>query len=159
MNKLEANISLFAITFFAAVQYIFLAGVPENLSNFAFLSVTNLIGFLMTLAFFFGELFRLDTRQIIQSAILSAELIGYNFFMLMGVNGVDPAVTSAVLSSYFVFILAIEAVFFHKKIDKVSLASVILVLTGLFFMMNADVKSLINIKIFYFIIADIFFAI
>ena len=159
MNKLEANISLFAITFFAAVQYIFLAGVPENLSNFAFLSVTNLIGFLMTLAFFFGELFRLDTRQIIQSAILSAELIGYNFFMLMGVNGVDPAVTSAVLSSYSVFILAIEAVFFHKKIDKVSLASVILVLTGLFFMMNADVKSLINIKIFYFIIADIFFAI
>ena len=159
MNKLEANISLFAITFFAAVQYIFLAGVPENLSNFAFLSITNLLGFLMTLAFFFGELFRLDARQIMQSAILSCELIGFNFFMLMGVNRVEPAVTSAVLSSYFVFILIFEAVFFHKKIEKVSLASVIFVLTGLFFMMNADVKSLINIKIFYFIIADIFFAI
>ena len=159
MNRLEANISLFVITFFAAVQYIFLAGVPEDLSNFAFLSVTNLIGFLMTLAFFFGELFRLDTRQVIQSAILSGELIGFNFFMLMGVNGVDPAVTSAVLSSYFVFILIFEAVLYHKKPEKISIFSVIFVLTGLFLMMNADIKSLINIKIFYFVIADIFFAI
>lgn len=159
MNKAEANISLFIITFFAAVQYVFLAGIPENLSSFAFLSVTNLIGFLMTFAFFFGELFRLDARQVIQSAVLSGELIGFNFFMLMGVNGVDPAVTSAVLSSYFVFVLIFEAVLYHKKPEKISIVSVIFVLTGLFFMMNADVKSLINIKIFYFVIADIFFAI
>ena len=46
MNKIEANISLLAITFLATVQYIFLAGVPDDLSNFAFLSITNLISFL-----------------------------------------------------------------------------------------------------------------
>ena len=80
MNKIEANISLFAITFFAAVQYIFLAGVPADLSHFAFLCVTNLIGFLITFLFFFGELFRLDVKQVIQSIILSAELVGFNFF-------------------------------------------------------------------------------
>ncbi|MDY6432372.1 MAG: hypothetical protein SPK67_05940, partial [Synergistales bacterium] len=66
MNKIEANISLFAITFFASIQYVFLAGVPADLSHFAFMCITNLIGFLMTFAFFFGELFRLDAKQIIQ---------------------------------------------------------------------------------------------
>ena len=37
MNKLEANVSLFIITFFAAIQYPFLAGVPETVSHFSFL--------------------------------------------------------------------------------------------------------------------------
>jgi len=123
MNKIEANISLFAITFFAAVQYIFLAGVPADLSHFAFLCITNLIGFLIAFVFFFGELFRLDKKQIIQSAILSGELVGFNLFMLMGVGGVDPAVTSAVLSSYFLFIFIFEAVIYHKNPGKMSFAS------------------------------------
>ena len=158
MNKIEANVSLFAITFFGAVQYIFLADIPEDLSSFAFLSITNFLGFLMTLAFFFGELFRLDAHQIIQSIVLSGELVLFNFFMLLGVNGVDPGVTSAVLSSFFVFILIFETVFNHKKPDKFSVISVISVLTGLFFMTNADIESLMNIKILYFVIADVFLA-
>ena len=159
MNKLEANISLFAITFFSAVQYIFLAGIPAELSHFAFLSVTNFAGFLMTLAFFFGELFRLDLKQVFQSAVLSGELIGFNVFMLMGVKGIDPAVSSAVLSSYFLFILIFEAFLYHKKPDRNQIFSVIFVLLGLFLMMNADVKSLFNVNILYFVIADMFFAI
>ena len=159
MNKIEANISLFAITFFAAIQYVFLAGVPAGLSHFAFMCVTNLIGFLMTFAFFFGELFRLDNRQIIQSMILSAELIGFNLFMLMGVKQIEPAVASAVISSYFVFILIFDAVFYHKKPSSMSIVSVISVLIGLFLMINADIKSLLNIDILYLIISNIFFAV
>ncbi len=159
MNKIEANISLFAITFFAAVQYIFLAGVPADLSHFAFLCITNLIGFLIAFVFFFGELFRLDKKQIIQSAILSGELVGFNLFMLMGVGGVDPAVTSAVLSSYFLFIFIFEAVIYHKNPGKMSFASVCLVLIGLFLTMNADIKSLFNIKILYLLVSNICFAV
>ena len=159
MNKIEANISLFAITFFAAIQYIFLAYVPSDLSHFAFLCITNLIGFLLTLAFFFGELFRLDARQIFQSMILSGELIGFNFFMLVGVKGVEPAVTSAVLSAYFVFIFIFEAVIYRKKPALMSFISVLFVLIGLFFMMDANIKSLFNINILYLLICNIFFAI
>ena len=159
MNKIEANVSLFAITFFAAVQYIFLAGVPSDLSHFAFLCITNLIGFFIMLAFFFGELFRLDSKQIIQSMILSGELIGFNISMLMGVSGVEPAVTSAVLSTYFVFIVIFEFVIFHKKPSLMVLTSLLLVLAGLFFMMDANIKSLFNINILYLLICNIFFAI
>ena len=159
MNKIEANISLFAITFFAAIQYVFLAGVPSNLSHFAFLCVTNLIGFLIMLAFFFGELFRLDTKQIIQSMILSAELIGFNISMLMGVSGIEPAVTSAVLSMYFVFIVIFEFIIFHKKPNLMSITSFLLVLTGLFFMMDANIRSLFNINILYLLVCNVFFAV
>lgn len=55
MNKIEANIALFAVVFFAAVQYGFLAGVPADLSQFAFLCITNLVGFLWLLRFFSGN--------------------------------------------------------------------------------------------------------
>ena len=159
MNKIEANISLFAITFFAAIQYIFLAYVPSDLSHFSFLCITNLIGFLITFAFFFGELFRLDLRQIIQSMILSAELIGFNFFMLMGVKEIEPAVTSAVLSAYFVFIFIFDAVIYRKKPSLMSFISVIFVLIGLFFMMDARIKSLFHINILYLVICNVFFAV
>lgn len=159
MNKIEANISLFAITFFASIQYVFLAGVPADLSHFAFMCITNLIGFLMTFAFFFGELFRLDVKQIIQSSILSLELIGFNFFMLIGVKNLDPSVVAAVISSYFVFILIFESVIKRKWPEKFSIISVFAVLAGLFLMINANIKSLLNINILYLIISNVFFAV
>ena len=159
MNRIEANISLFAITFFASVQYVFIAGVPAGLSHFAFLCVTNLLGFLMILAFFFGELFRLDSKQIIQSSILSGELVCFNIFMLMGVQNVAPVVSASVLSSYFVFVLIFEA-FLHRKLPgKIHVISVISVLIGLFFMMDLNMTELLNKNILYLLIADIFFAV
>ena len=84
MNKLEANVSLFVITFFAAIQYVFLKNIPSSVSHFAYLFITNLIGFILIFIVFFGELFRLDRKQIGQSFLLSLELFGYNIFMLMG---------------------------------------------------------------------------
>ena len=151
MNKIEANLSLLAITFLATVQYIFLAGVPDDLSNFAFLSITNLIGFFMALSFFFGELFRLDIIQLKQSAILSLELIGCHFFMMMGLQDIATAAASSILASYFVFVLIFEAVIHRKMPDKFSIISVITVLIGVF--------SLLNINILYILLADICMAI
>ena len=159
MNKIEANISLFAITFFASIQYVFLAGVPADLSHFAFMCITNLIGFLMTFAFFFGELFRLDAKQVIQSSMLSLELIGFNFFMLIGVKNLDPSVVAAVISSYFVFILIFESALKRKWPEKISIISVFAVLAGLLLMINANIKSLLNIHILYLIISNVFFAV
>ncbi|MBO7622226.1 MAG: hypothetical protein J6T06_17070, partial [Victivallales bacterium] len=98
MSKLEANVSLFIITFFAAIQYAFLSGVPASVSYFAFLCITNLIGFLIVLAIFFNELFRLDAKLIKQSAILSIELFGFNLFILLGAKNMDTTVTACVLS-------------------------------------------------------------
>ena len=159
MNKLEANVSLFIITFFAAIQYAFLSGVPESVSHFAFLCITNLIGFLIVLAMFFNELFRLDSKLVKQSALLSAELFGFNIFILLGARGLDATVTACVLSSYFVFVPFFAYLCFKQKPDKNSIVGIAIVLIGLFFMMNCNVHGLLKINILYLIIADIFFAI
>ena len=158
MNKLEANISLFIITFFAAIQYVFLAWVPESVSDFAFLCITNLAGFLMALAFFWGELSRLDWKQIGQSLVLSAELVAFNVFLLLGVAGVGPTVTAAVLSTYFVFIVALSALLFRQRPNRANLWGSAVILLGLFLMMDANVMGLWNRHILYLITADGIFA-
>jgi drug/metabolite transporter (DMT)-like permease len=159
MSKLEANVSLFIITFFAAIQYAFLSGVPATVSYFAFLCITNLIGFLLVLAMFFNELFRLDAKLVKQSAVLSAELFGFNLFILLGAKDMDTTVTACVLSSYFVFVPPFAYLLFKQKPDKNSIIGIVIVLIGVFFMMNCNVYGLLKLKIFYLLIADIFFAI
>lgn len=158
MNKAEANLSLLIITFFSAIQYVFLANVPESVSNFAFLTITNLIGFGIALALFWGELFRISKKQILQSVILSAELFGFNLFVLLGTAGVSATVSSCVLSAYFVFIPVFSLVFLKKKPDKLSLIGIGIVLAGLFLIMNTDIAGIINVHILYLVVADVFFA-
>ena len=158
MNRLEANVSLLIITFFAAIQYVFLAWVPESVSHFAFLCVTNLLGFLMALAFFFGELFRLDLKQVGQSFVMAGELVAFNLFLLLGASGVGPTITAAVLSAYFVLIVVLSFLLFRRRPDKASLWGSGVVLLGLFFMMDADLMGLWNKYILYLILADAAFA-
>ncbi len=158
MNKLSANISLYIITFFAAVQYAFLSNVPDTVSNFAFLAVTNLIGFLITFAVFFRELSRLDRKQVTQSIVLSLELFAFNVFLLLGSRGMSATVVACVLSSYFAFIVILSFLIFHKVPDKNKVIAVFIVLLGVFFMMDANVMGLLNLHILYLIAADAFFA-
>ena len=159
MSRLEANISLLIITFFGSLQYIFLAYVPSSVSHFAFLSVTNFVGFGISLAFFFSELFRLDRHQILQSAILASELVIFNFLMLRGASEMSSTVTAAVLSSYFVFVAAFSAVITKKLPDAGTTAGVLAVLAGLFLMTDADAGGLMNAGVFYLLLADVVLAV
>ena len=158
MNKLAANLSLYIITFFAAVQYVFLSNVPDSVSTFAFLAVTNLIGFIITLAAFFRELARLDRKQITQALLLSLELLGFNVFLLLGSRGISATVVGGVLSSYFAFIVLLSFFFTHKKPEGNKIVAVIIVLVGVFLMMNADFAGLLNKNILFLVISDVFFA-
>lgn len=157
MNKLEANLSLLAITFFAAIQYVFLANVPASVSNFAFMSVTNLIGFFISLAFFFGELYRLDKKQVYQSLLLAGELFGFNIFLLLGSSGMDASVVSCIVTAYFVFVPLIMLVM-RRKVGRSSGIGVVLVLVGVFFVMDADVSNFADVRIIYLLLADVLFA-
>ena len=43
-RQLWATLGLVFITFLAAIQYVFLRNVPESVSTFSFVCVTNVIG-------------------------------------------------------------------------------------------------------------------
>ena len=158
MNKLEANISLFFITFFALIQFVFLIWVPDSVSHFAFLSVTNLVGFFMALAFFFGELFRLDTKQVWQSVTLSAELMVFNIFLLLGVRGLGSTLTNAMLSTNFVFIAVIMFLLYKQVPDKGTLYGIIAVLLGLLILTGADIAELWSVSALYLMLSNAAFA-
>ena len=158
MNKLEANVSLFIITFFAAIQYVFLKNIPDSVSHFAYLSITNAVGFVLIFAVFIGELFRIDKTQVIQSLVLSVELFGYNIFMLLGSTGVDAGVSACVLSAYFMFIPVLSFLIYKKKPEKNILLAIAVVLLGLFLFMDLKLSSLGSVNVLYLWIADIFFA-
>ena len=158
MNRLEANISLFFITFFASVQYVFLIWVPDSVPHFAFLCITNLIGLIMSLAFFFGELFRLDMKQVKHSMILSVELVVFNIFLLIGVSGLGPAMTNAILSTNFVFIAAIAFLEYKQIPDTETFIGIFVVLVGLMLMSEARISDFMNIGVLYLTASNIAFA-
>lgn len=159
MSKFEANVSLFIITFFAAIQYVFLKNIPSTISHFAYLTITNGIGFVLVFMVFFGELLRLDKAQIFQSFLLSLELFAYNIFMLLGTTKVDATVSACVLSSNFMFIPLLNLILFNMKPKKNVLAAIPVALLGLFMFMGLNIRLLASLYIFYLGIADLFFAV
>lgn len=158
MNKFEASISLCIITFFASVQYAFLAGVPSSVSQFAYLTLTNAAGFFIVLLFFFGELFRLDKKQIFQSFILSLEQVAFNVLLILGTGKTGATVTACVLSAYFVFIPPLALLLFREKPDFRTFPGIAIVLVGLFFMMNCEASALLDEGILYLVLADVVIA-
>jgi drug/metabolite transporter (DMT)-like permease len=157
LNKLEAGVSLVIITFFAGVQYPFLSGVVASVSVFAFLTVTNFIGFLIILAAFWGELFRLTKKQALQSGLLAAEMLMFNIFSLLGSSGMDPSVTSFALTGYLLFIPLLYFLL-RKKVHRRALIGTGAVLAGLLLALEADPARLWDARILLLLIAGFFFA-
>lgn len=155
INKLEANFSLIVITFFSSLQYIFLSGVPDGIPNSAFVCITSFIGFMLLFLVFYNELFRLDKSHIIQCLILSLQLFVFNYFLLMGSSNLDAVTISCVVSAYFVFIPIIEIIAFRIFPQKNKIISIIVVLTGILFIMNLEVHKLLDKSILFLLIADI----
>lgn len=158
MSHLEANISLLIITFFSSIHYVFLAGVPDTVSDFAFLCATNSIGFVILFLFFFGELFRLDVRQVLQSAILSVELMTIYVMTMFGVSGSSSTVTVAVLALYFVFVAAFSALKERKFPDGGTSAGILMVIAGLVLVTQVYEGGQVSPNIIYLVVADIAFA-
>ena len=158
MNKIEANISLLFITFISSAQNVFLIWIPDSIPHFVFICITNLLGFLMSLAFFFNELFRLDIKQVKQSMVLSAELIFFNLFLLLGVSGLGAVMTNILQSTMFVFI-AVTAFLLYKQIpDRGTMLGIITVLSGLAVMTEGDLSHLWNWSAFFMTVSNICFA-
>lgn len=150
---------LVIITFFTSIQYVFLAGVPDNTSDFSFMFITSLIGFFILFFVFFNELFRLDKSHILQSLILAIEIFAFNFFLLLGVNGVDTTVVSSILSSYFVFIPIVEYIMYKTLPKPNVILAIIISLFGVILIIGLNVNNILNTNVLFLILADIAMAV
>ena len=153
-----ATLGLVLITILAAIQYVFLQNVPDTVSTFAFVCVTNVIGLVILGALQFRKLAAISRRTLLKGILFAAELIGFNSFLLLGSRHLDAVVISSVVSFYFVFITPI-LLLLHKKVNFFSSIATAIAIIALLLMFGADTETLFSsTDVVYLIIADLFFA-
>ncbi|MCR5830508.1 MAG: SpoIIE family protein phosphatase [Lachnospiraceae bacterium] len=142
----------------AAIQYVFLKNVPDSVSTFAFVFITNLIGLVILCAVKPKRLLKIKKTTLIKGLILAIELTGFNVFMLLGSRHLDAVIISSVVSLYFVFITPILLIL-KKKVNLFSGIATFIAIIALLLMFGADLELLVSSPdVIYLLISDIFFA-
>lgn len=154
-----AMMGLIFITFLAAIQYIFLRNVPDSVPTFAFLCITNVIGFVILGLSQFKKLATMQKFTIAKGVVFALELTGFNFFLLIGSRNMDSVIISSVVSMYFIFITPL-LLLLKKKVNFFSgIASVIAVI-ALLLMFGADTGALFeSANVIYLLLSSFFFAV
>lgn len=76
MTKKESNILLFSITLCWASSYIFIKDLPEDLSSYAYLTLTSGLAGLILLVIFHRSLKKINRKTVLHGLILSGLLAG-----------------------------------------------------------------------------------
>ena len=153
-----ATIGLIFITFLAAIQYVFLQNVPETVSSFSFVFITNVIGILVLGLARFKKLLHIPKKTLLKGILFAVELLGFNLFTLLGSRNMDAVIISSVISLYFVFVTPL-LLLFKRRVNFFSGIATIIAIIALLLMFGADVSTLFSsVDVFYLIIADVCFA-
>ena len=153
-----ATLGLLLITLWSAMQYVFLTNVPDTVSTFSFLCITNGIGLLVFGLTQVKKLKRINRKTLLKGALFAVELSGFNFFLVIGSRNMDSVVVSGLISMYFVFVIPILLIL-KKKISFRSLIATTIAVIALALMFEANLdKILQSANVIYLIIADVFFA-
>lgn len=159
LNKeYTATLGLLMITVWSALQYILLQNVPDSVSTFSFMFITNLVGILILAIAQAPKFKKLNKEALLKGLILSGELIGFSFFMIIGSKGMDSVIVSSIISLYFVFVPPMLLLLKKQVSFRSAIASIVAIIS-LMLMFNADLNMLFSSKnIIFLIIADLFFA-
>ncbi|MBP5746440.1 MAG: SpoIIE family protein phosphatase [Lachnospiraceae bacterium] len=153
-----ATLGLIFITFLAAIQYVFLNTVPETVSSFTFVCVTNLIGIAVLFVSRIRQILKISKRTLKKGAFFAVLLTGFNVFVLLGSQGMDSLVISSVVSLYFVFITPI-LLLIRKKVNFMSGIATVMAIIALLLMFGGNAEALFQSKkVIYLFVGDIFFA-
>ena len=156
--RIWSTLGLIFITVLSAIQYIFLRNVPDSVSTFAFLCITNLLGFAILGATQLKKLFTVKRKTVLKGMLAALELTGFNFFLLLGSRNMDSVIISSVVSMYFVFITPL-LLLCRKKVNFLSAIASVIAIIALLLMFGADTDALFSsFDVFYLLAADLFFA-
>ena len=157
-KSLLSTLGLIMITVWSAVQYLFYSNVPEDISTFAFLLVTNLCGCAVLGLTQFNHMKEIRKSTLKKGAILSVSLLCFNFFTLLGSRNMDSVIISSVISLYFVFVAPL-LLLFRRKVSFRSAVATVIALIALLLVFNANIEGVFASRnVIYLVIADVFFA-
>ncbi len=153
-----ATLGLIFITFLAAIQYVFLRNVPDTVSTFSFVCITNVIGAVLLFAARAGKIIKIKKKTVLKGAFLAVLLTGFNFFVLLGSREMDSVVVSSIVSLYFVFITPI-LLLLRKKVNFFSSIATVMAIIALLLMFGGNTEGLFgSAYVLYLVIADVCFA-
>jgi len=157
-TKALATIGLLFITFLAAIQYIFLKNVPDTVSTFSFVCITNIVGLVVLFVFKARHIIGIKKKTFLKGAFFALLLTGFNFFILLGSRDMDSVVVSSVVSLYFVFITPI-LLLLRKKVNFFSSIATVMAIIALLLMFGGNTEGIFSSsQVIYLIIADVCFA-
>ena len=156
--KSIATLGLVFITFLASIQYVFLDNVPDSVSTFSFVFITNVIGLIVLFAAKAKHILRIKKTTFAKGAFFAFLLTGFNVFVLIGSNEMNSVVVSSIVSLYFVFVTPI-LLLLRKKVNFFSSIATALAIIALLLIFGGNIDSLFSsTNVIYLFIADLFFA-
>ena len=153
-----STLGLWMITIWSAMQYFFLQNIPDTISTFCALCITNLVGIIVLGVTQLRKIKAINKKTLLKGTMLAVELCGFNFFLLIGSRSMESVVISSVVSMYFIFVTPL-LVLFKRKVSFRSVVSTSIAIIALLLMFRGDTSDLFASKdVIYLLIADFFFA-
>lgn len=158
MNKTFAHLTLISVTICWSIQYIFFKNIPEDISTFFFLALTNFIGFFIVISLFPRKLLQITKNLLLNCAMFGALLFIFNILLIVGSRKIEIASTAFLASAYIIF-MPIVLWFFKEKITLNNLYGIVLTICGLFLGTGGSVFHSFPIEYLYILCADLIFAV
>lgn len=144
MTQKENNIVLFSITLCWASSYIFIKDLPQELSSFAYLTLTTGIAAILLLAIFFKRLCRvMDRKVLLQSFLLAMLMTGDLLAEKAGLETL-PSSNASFIASLNILFVPILLLFFHQKPTRNNVAGTVIILLGLLITSNFRLEGFYN---------------
>ena len=130
MNKHESNIVVFSVMLCWASAYVFIKGLPPDLSDFGYLALMNGIAAVILAIFFFPKFRKLNKSNIVHGIILGLLMTLVLVFEKQGVDRLTAS-SASILTSLDIIIVPFFTFIIHRKIpQKRQLLAISIILTG-----------------------------
>ena len=131
MTKKEFRIVLLSITLCWSSSYLFIKEIPEEVSAYAYVTLTSGVAALI-LSVAFRKLFRLmDRAALLRGVILGALITGNILFEKLGLD-ILPASTVSALAALNIVIVPLILIFRKQFPSRNNLAGIAIILVGLY---------------------------
>lgn len=129
MRKFENNILIFSVMLCWASAYVFIKGLPEELSDFGYLALMNSMAALLLMALFWQRLPSVNKQILFHSLILAGLMTLVLLFEKEGVERLAPA-SASMLTSLDIVIVPVFMIFLRKFPTRQQVIGIVFILAG-----------------------------
>lgn len=129
MRKFENNILIFSVMLCWASAYVFIKGLPEELSDFGYLALMNSIAALILLAMFGKRMAGMKQKTLLHSLALAALMTLVLLFEKEGIERLAPA-SASVLTSLDIVVVPLFMILLKKYPTRAQVIGIVFILAG-----------------------------